>query len=66
MESAFLSYPTKLSDSCDDEKNKAGYTAIQSRMVWQGRCENCSGFKNVTDLPTDRPTRRGVESRVRD
>ena len=51
--------------------NKAGYTAIQSRTVWQERqCENRSQFKNVTDVPTYRPTyrptRQGVESRVRD
>ena len=37
-------------------KNKAGYTAIQSWKVWQGRCENRSELKNVTDLPIYRPT----------
>ena len=51
--------------------NKAGYTAIQSRMVGQERYrENRSEFRNVTDGRTDgrtdRPTRQGVESRVRD
>ena len=55
--------------------NKAGYTAIQSRTVGQEQqCKNHSEFRNVTDrqtdgptdLPTYRPTRQGVESRVRD
>ena len=50
--------------------NKAGYTAIQSRTVGQEQLfENHSEFKNVTDrrtdIPTYRPTRQGVESRVR-
>ena len=47
--------------------NKAGYTAIQSRMVGQEQeCKNRLEFKNVTDGPTYRPTRQGAESRVRD
>ena len=34
--------------------NKAGYTAIQSRIVGQEQyCENRSEFRNVTDGPTD-------------
>ena len=47
---------------------KAGYTARQSRTVAQGpQCKNRSKFGNIfTDLPTDRPTGQGVESRVRD
>ena len=38
-------------------KNKAGYTAIQSRTVGQELlCENRSEFNNVMDGPTDLPT----------
>ena len=53
----------------------AGYTAIQSRTVGQEQyCKIRSAFINVTDgrtdgptgRQTDRPTRQGVESRVRD
>ena len=51
--------------------NKAGYTAIQLRTVGQEQlCVNQSQFRNIsdgrTDGQTDRPTRQGVESRVRD
>ena len=51
--------------------NKAGYTAGQSRTVGQEqKCKTHLQFRNVmdglTDGPTDRPTRQGVESRVRD
>ena len=51
--------------------NKAGYTAIQSRMVGQEQYrKNHSEFINVTDRltdqRTDQPTQQGVESRVRD
>ena len=51
-------------------KNKAGYTAIQSRTVGQEQySKNRSEFRNVTDgrtdRRTDRPTRQGVESCVR-
>ena len=43
-----------------EDYNKAGYTAIQSRMVGQEQwSENCLNFKNVTDGRTDRP-RQGV------
>ena len=37
--------------------NKAGYTAIQSKMVGQEQYrKNRSEFRNVTDGPTDRQT----------
>ena len=41
---------------CQDDlnKNKAGYTAIQSRTVGQEQhCEKSSEFRNLTDGPTD-------------
>ena len=39
------------------DKNKAGYTAIQSRTVGQEQYrKNRSEFRNVTDRPTDGPT----------
>ena len=38
-------------------KNKAGYTAGQSRMVQQERkCKNHSQFRNITNVRTDRRT----------
>ena len=45
------------------DSNKARYTTGQSRTVGQERkCKNYTQFRNVTD----RPTRKGVESCVRD
>ena len=36
------------------EKNKAGYSAIQSRMIEQEQfCENRSQLRNVMDGPVD-------------
>ena len=63
----FLYRPSSLLD----KHNKAGFTTIQSRTVWQEqKCESRLELKNVTDgptyQPTSRPTRQGVESRVRD
>ena len=56
-----------VDDTARLTKNKAGFTARQSRTVGQGQwCQNRSQFKNVTNQPTDGPTRQGVESRVRD